>query len=131
MRPNMRLTQARLVTDDVERLAAFYADLIGTQTTLNAYYVEIPAGAATVGVSRHRFTELPSTQPIPGAGACGDTILDFLVDDVDAQYTRIDRLGVRWVQPPSTAPWGNRCMIFRDPEGHPISVFSRCPGSLH
>jgi hypothetical protein len=29
------------------------------------------------------------------------------------------------VLPPTTLPWGNRSMIFRDPAGNLINVFSR------
>jgi hypothetical protein len=32
---DMELVQSRIVTDDVERLAAFYARLIGVMVTLN------------------------------------------------------------------------------------------------
>jgi len=56
-------------------------------------------------------------------------ILDFLVDDVDAEYERIAALGVDWVTPPVTQPWGNRTMIFRDPEGNLVNVFSRGEGA--
>ena len=45
-------------------------------------------------------------------------ILDFLVADVDAEYPRIAALGVGWVLPPTTQPWGSRSMIFNDPEGN-------------
>lgn len=123
----MRLLQARLVTDDVERLAAFYADLLQTQATLNPYYVEIPAGPAGIGFSRHRFTQYQSSAACPTCAkgpACGETILDFLVDDVDAHHPRVDRLGVAWVLPPTTQPWGNRAMTFRDPDGHLVNLFS-------
>jgi uncharacterized glyoxalase superfamily protein PhnB len=34
-------------------------------------------------------------------------------------------MGVEWVMPPKTQPWGSRAMIFRDPEGHLVNVFSR------
>ena len=34
-------------------------------------------------------------------------------------------LGVDWVMPPTTQPWGSRSMIFRVPEGNLINVFSR------
>ena len=40
----MDLAQCRLVTDDVEGLAAFYARLLAVPTALNEYYVEIEAG---------------------------------------------------------------------------------------
>ena len=122
----MELVQSRIVTDDVQRLAAFYASLVGTRVALNDYYVEVPAGPASVGFSRRRFTEYREDQAArAGLPPCpAEIILDFLADDVDAEYRRITALGVDWVMPPATQPWGNRAMIFRDPEGILINVFS-------
>jgi predicted enzyme related to lactoylglutathione lyase len=113
----MELAQCRMVTEDVERLAGFYARLLGVPAALNEYYVEIPAGPASVGFSRQGFTECR-----PGSDRI---ILDFLAGDVDAEYPRIAALGVDWVMPPTTQPWGNRSIIFRDPAGNLINVFSR------
>ena len=113
----MELVQARIVTGDVERLAAFYARLVDTPVTLNEYYVEVPAGAVTVGFSHRRFAECPGRHPA--------VILDFVTGDVDAEYERIAALGVKWVTPPTTQPWGNSSMIFTDPEGQVVNVFSR------
>ena len=39
-------------------------------------------------------------------------------------YERIAALGVDWVMPPTDQPWGSRAMIFADPEGNLINVFS-------
>jgi uncharacterized glyoxalase superfamily protein PhnB len=47
------------------------------------------------------------------------------VADVDAEYERIAGLGVTVVMPPKTQPWGSRSMIFRDPGGNLVNVFSR------
>ena len=113
----MELAQSRIVTDDVAGLAGFYARLLGVPVALNEYYVEIQAGPASVGFSRRRFTECRDGE--------GDVILDFLADDVDAEYPRVAALGVEWVLPPTTQPWGNRSMIFRDPAGKLVNVFSR------
>jgi len=66
----MDLVQSRIVTDDVERLAAFYARLVRVSVVLNDYYVEVPAGAASVGFSRRRFTEYRGTRP-PGRAVRG------------------------------------------------------------
>ena len=129
----MELAQCRLVTDDVEGLAAFYARLLAVPTALNEYYVEIEAGAASVGFSRRRFTEHREADgpPAAGPGRRDAIILDFLADDVDAEYERIAALGVDWVMLPTTQPWGNRSMMFRDPAGNLVNVFSRsgagCP----
>jgi predicted enzyme related to lactoylglutathione lyase len=124
----MRLVQSRIVSDDVERLAAFYARLVRVPAALNDYYVEIQAGPASVGFSRRRFTEYPDDGPPaagPGQPRPAETILDFQADDVDAEYPRVAALGVSWVLPPATQPWGNRSMIFRDPAGNLVNVFSR------
>jgi len=122
----MELVQSRIVTDDVQRLAAFYASLVRTRVALNDYYVEVPAGPASVGFSRRRFTEYREDQAARAglAPRQAEIILDFLADDVDAEYRRVTALGVDWVMPPATQPWGNRAMIFRDPEGILINVFS-------
>jgi uncharacterized glyoxalase superfamily protein PhnB len=115
----VELVQSRIVTDDVAGLAGFYASLLGVPVTLNDYYVEVPAGPASVGFSRRRFTEYRDDD------GRDEVILDFLVEDVDAEYPRIAALGVEWVLPPTTQPWGNRSMIFRDPAGNLVNVFSR------
>jgi predicted enzyme related to lactoylglutathione lyase len=125
----MDLVQCRIVTDDVAGLAGFYATLIGVPAALNEYYVEIQAGPASVGFSRRRFTEAdaPCGRASGGraSGRRDGIILDFVVEDVEAEYARIAALGVEWVMPPTTQPWGNRSMIFRDPAGNLVNVFSR------
>jgi len=131
----VELVQARLVTDDVAGLAAFYAGLVGAQVPLNEYYVEVPAGPMTVGFSKRRFTEYCAAacpaRPLGGAAGSGpaerEVILDFQVADVDAECPRIAALGAGLVLPPTTQPWGSRSMVFTDPEGNLINVFSR-PG---
>jgi len=126
----VELVQSRIVTDDVEELAAFYARLVGTPVVLNEYYVEVPAGPMSVGFSKRHFTEYgKETAARPhGQQRQNETILDFMAADVDAEYQRISALGVAWVMPPATQPWGNRSMIFRDPEGNLVNVFSRSRG---
>jgi predicted enzyme related to lactoylglutathione lyase len=130
----MELVQCRMVTDDVEGLAGFYARLLDVPAALNEYYVEIQAGSASVGFSRRRFTECREADGTPAPSPSGPgpvrrdgIILDFLVGDVDAEYPRIAALGVDWVMPPTTQPWGNRSMMFRDPAGNLVNVLSR-PG---
>jgi predicted enzyme related to lactoylglutathione lyase len=122
----MDLVQSRIVTDDVERLAAFYARLVRVSVVLNDYYVEVPTAAASVGFSRRRFTEYQQDQ---AARPCGprhqpEIMLDFRAADVDAEYKRISRLGVTWVMPPAMQLWGCRTMIFRDPAGNLVTISS-------
>jgi len=122
----MELVQSRIVTDDVQRLAVFYARLVRAEVVLNDYYVEVPTGAMSVGFSRRRFTEYREDQAARSGRPQerAEIILDFQAGDVDAEYQRIAGLGVDWVTPPTTQPWGNRTMIFRDPQGNLVNVFS-------
>ena len=124
----VELVQARLVTDDVAGLAAFYAGLVGAQVPLNEYYVEVPAGPMTVGFSKRRFTEYCAAACPGPARPPREVILAFQVGDVDAEYPRIAALGVGLVLPPTTQPWGSRSMVFTDPEGNLVNVFSRQGG---
>ncbi|HZC74239.1 MAG TPA: VOC family protein [Jatrophihabitans sp.] len=123
----MEFVQARFVTDDVASLARHYSVLVGVSPALNDYYVEVPAGATSIGFSHCRFTE--DRRSISGCGReyavrRGEVILDFRVDDVDAEFVRIDALGAQWVFGPTTQPWGARSMMLRDPEGHLINIAS-------
>ncbi|HWF28631.1 MAG TPA: VOC family protein [Mycobacterium sp.] len=125
--PRVSLAQVRFVSTAIEPIAAFYAALLGISVPLNEHYLEVPAGPASVGFSKAGFTEDqgPHTACPPGLAAReGEIILDFTADDVDAEYSRIEALGVSWVMRPTTQPWGRRSMVFRDPNGHLINVSS-------
>lgn len=123
----MDLVQSRFVTDDVAQLAAFYGRLIQTNVVVNDYYVEVPTGGLSIAFSKCRFTEIGATCPAtPERAPCsGEAILDFRTRDIDQAYARIDRIGVEWVLPPTTQPWGDRAMTFRDPQGHLVNILSR------
>ncbi len=119
----MDLVQCRIVTDDVRTVGTFYATLAGVDVIFNDYYMEIPVGAATVGLSKCRFSDYSGCGE-PGLQR-GELVMDIAVDQIDREFERIRELGVEWVQPPTNQPWGARSMVFRDPEGHPVNMFSR------
>jgi len=68
---DMELVQSRIVTDDVERLAAFYARLAGVPVALNEYYVEVHTGPMSVGFSKRRFTEYHRNLPAAATDSTG------------------------------------------------------------
>ena len=126
-RPWVSLAQVRFVSTAIEPIAAFYAALLGVSVPLNEHYLEVPAGAASIGFSKVGFTEDRGPHAASRAGLAaqeGEIILDFTADDVDAEYSRVDALSVSWVMRPTNQPWGRRSMLFRDPHGHLINVSS-------
>jgi predicted enzyme related to lactoylglutathione lyase len=64
-----------------------------------------------------------------GAGAARpadnhSAIIEFRVDDVDQEYERLEKVISDFVQRPTTKPWGNRSLLFRDPDGNLINFFT-------
>jgi uncharacterized glyoxalase superfamily protein PhnB len=57
-------------------------------------------------------------------GADRSAILDFEVSNVDAEYERLQESVSDWVMPPTMQPWGARAILFRDPDGNIVHMFS-------
>jgi predicted enzyme related to lactoylglutathione lyase len=122
----MKLASVRLVTEDLSTLTAFYSALTETEPVTPfgpGDYVElhtegsIIALVTTAGVKR--FNNAAAV-----AAVNRSAILEFEVDDVDAERARLDDRVTDWIQEPTTQPWGNRSMLFRDPDGNLINVYS-------
>jgi uncharacterized glyoxalase superfamily protein PhnB len=60
------------------------------------------------------------------AGANKSVLLEFQVADVNQEYDRLKKsaLAIDWVMAPTTFPWGNRSIYFRDPEGNMVNLYS-------
>jgi catechol 2,3-dioxygenase-like lactoylglutathione lyase family enzyme len=119
----MRLAHARIVTNDVPALTRFYQDVIGVTPTGDDVYAEFRTGEVTLAISSQRAMDRY------GAGATRpqdnrSIILDFQVEDVDREQERLRPLVKEFVLEPTTQPWGNRSMLFRDPDGNLINFFA-------
>ena len=125
----MELVQSRIVTGEVEGMSRFYAVLLGQDVVTNPYYVEVPTAGQSVALARMRFSDFQHQCCGPPRGVRqGEVILDFAAEEIDGEYPRIDALGVEWLMLPTMQPWGRRSMMFRDPEGHLVNVFSKKEG---
>lgn len=70
-----------------------------------------------------RFTRIPVFfgEGVARPAANKSVIIEFLVENVDEDYGRIKDLTSEIVQKPTTMPWGNRSMLFRDPDSNLIN----------
>jgi uncharacterized glyoxalase superfamily protein PhnB len=121
----MTLKQTRLVTGDVATLTRFYEGVSqGKAAIINSGYAEFHSepcdGLAIVDPAQIRAYGEGVVQP--GINRCA--ILDFEVADVDAEYARLRDSVSDWVMPPTVQPWGARAILFRDPDGNLVHMFS-------
>jgi len=121
----MNFASVRLVTNDVDRLAAFYGTLTGTAPTRLApdfAQLTLPGGATLAISSERMIAQFNAGAAI--AAANRSAIIEFQVDDVDAEHKRLDS-AVDTIMTPANMPWGNRSMLLRDPDGNVVNVFAR------
>ncbi len=119
----MKFAQARIVTQDVPALVRFYRELTEMTPVGDDRYTELHGSQLSLAISNQRMIDLHSA----GAATSRSNrsmILDFEVADVDQEYARLRGFVDKFVLEPTTQPWGNRSMLFRDPDGNLINFFS-------
>lgn len=120
----MKLVSIRLITDDIQRLVSFYHHVIGVEANwATPDFAEIVTPAGTLAIGSTRTVALfaaGSAHPADNHTA----IIEFLVPDVDADYRRLRDTVEDFVNEPTTMPWGNRSLLFRDPDGNLINLFT-------
>lgn len=120
----MQFASIRIITDDLDRMVAFYEQVTGVTAERPApVFAELALPSATLAIGH------TDTVPLFGAdsarpAANRSVIIEFRVDDVDTEYDRLRPLVGEWVQAPTTMPWGNRSMLFRDPDGNLVNLFT-------
>ena len=121
----MNLASIRVITDDVEHLTAFYEQVTGlTARRLSPVFAELVTPGATLAIGATATVGLfGQGSAVPAANR--SAIIEFRVGDVDAEFTRLrDVIDGRVVQEPTTMPWGNRSLLFRDPDGTLVNLFT-------
>lgn len=120
----MHFASVRIITGDIARLVAFYERATGVRAqwaTEDFAEFRTPSAALAIGSTR--------TVPLfaPGSArpaANHSVILEFLVDDVDSVYENLTGFVEEFVNEPTTMPWGNRALLFRDPDGNLVNFFT-------
>lgn len=120
----MNLVSMRIITEDVERLVSFYEGISGLPATrYTPDFAELATPVCTLAIGSTRTMALFGgnvAQPATNRSV----ILEFLVADVDKDFERLRPLVDNVVQEPTTMPWGNRSLLFRDPDGNLVNFFT-------
>ena len=119
----MNFVSIRLIAADMRTMVGFYEMVAGQAADwLAPVFAEIVTSAATIAIGSVDTVALfkeGSAEPLANRTA----IIEFMVDDVDAEFERLkDKVEI--VHAPKLMPWGNRSVQFRDPEGTIVALFS-------
>jgi uncharacterized glyoxalase superfamily protein PhnB len=118
----MKFASTRLIAADINAVVGFYEMVTGQPAEwLAPVFAEIVTPSATLAIGSVETVAL-FKEGSAEAGANRTAIIEFMVDDVDAEFARV-KGKVEVVHEPKMMPWGNRSVQFRDPEGTLVSLF--------
>ena len=120
----MDFVSIRIITGDVARLVAFYEQATGVRAAwATEEFAELETPHATLAIAGTRTVPLFA----PGSARPAENhsvITEFLVDDVDRAHHNLAGSVTDFVNEPTTMPWGNRSLLFRDPDGNLVNFFT-------
>lgn len=119
----MKFASTRLIARDIHAVVGFYEALTDRKAEwLAPVFAEIVTAGATLAIGSAETVALFKEGTVEPA-ANRTAIIEFQVDDVQAQFARLkDELEV--VLEPKLMPWGNLVVQFRDPEGTIVSLYT-------
>lgn len=122
----MNIVSIRIITADVEKLLKFYEQITGlTAIRYTEDFAELQTPSATLAIGSTKTLQLFGGSHVAEAALNRTAIIEFLVTDVDSEYKRlVDAIATGLVQQPTTMPWGNRSLLFRDPDDNLVNFFT-------
>ncbi|MEK0098697.1 VOC family protein [Streptomyces sp. NPDC056002] len=120
----MDFVSIRIITSNVARLVEFYEKATGVAAAwATEDFAELRTPSANLAIAGTRTVPLFA----PGSARPADNhsvIIEFLVDDVDRVHENLTGVVSDFVNEPTTMPWGNRALLFRDPDGNLVNFFT-------
>lgn len=122
----MKIASIRIITADIKPLIKFYEQVTGLPIIeYTEDFAELRTPSFVLAIGSTRTLQLFGGAHLATPESNRSLILEFCVDDVDSEYHKlVAYLGNNIVQIPTTMPWGNRSMLFRDPDGNLINFFT-------
>jgi predicted enzyme related to lactoylglutathione lyase len=120
----MDFVSIRIITGDIARLVGFYERVTGVQANWSTEdFAELRTGSGTLAIASTRTVALFAADSARPADN-NTVIIEFLVDDVDSVHRNLTGFVADFVTEPTTMPWGNRSLLFRDPDGNLVNFFT-------
>ena len=120
----MKLSSLRIITNEIKNLVPFYEKITGLPAKwYTDDFAEITTDGSNLAIASTRTLSLFGNNFAEAANN-KSVIIEFRVADVDDQYAKIKDFLNDVIQEPTTMPWGNRSLLFRDPEGNLVNFFT-------
>lgn len=125
----MNLVSIRIITADIEGLIMFYEQITGSSVVrYTPDFAELKTKTATLAIGSTKTLQYFGGEDVAQPAKNRSAIIEFMVDNVDKDYQRlVDFLKPYILQPPTIMPWGNKSLLFRDPDGNLVNLFT--PGN--
>lgn len=122
----MNLSSIRIITADIKRLVQFYENITGMSFTwYTDDFAELRTPLGSLAIGSTRTLAFFGGDDVASPSSNRSVIIEFQVDDVDNKYQQLTNiLGEEVVQKPTTMPWGNRSLLFRDTDGNLVNFFT-------
>jgi catechol 2,3-dioxygenase-like lactoylglutathione lyase family enzyme len=119
----MDLVSVRIITDNLDAMVEFYENVTGIAADWPApVFAELHYPSCTLALGHTSTAALFNNAARPAQNQTA--IIEWVVDDVDAEYQRLKPIVSDWEQEPTLMPWGNRSILFRDPDGNLVNLFT-------
>lgn len=122
----MNLLSIRIITGEIERLIRFYEHITGLSVIqYTPDFAELRTLTTTLAIGSTKTLQFFGGEAIAKPEQNRSIIIEFRVDDVDKDYERLSAyLQENIVQEPTVMPWGNKSLLFRDPDGNLVNFFT-------
>jgi catechol 2,3-dioxygenase-like lactoylglutathione lyase family enzyme len=122
----MNLVSIRIITANVKALVNFYEQVTGMPAVeYTPDFAELKTRSGTLAIGSTNTLQFFGGEEVAKAAQNHSAIIEFRVDDVEQDYRRLaDLLQSYLVQKPTTMPWGNKSLLFRDPDGNLVNLFT-------
>ncbi len=122
----MKLTSLRIIANDIRQSVEFYEKTMEVAAQwYTEDFAELGTNSITIAIGSTRTMKMFGNEHPTEFQSPGNIIIEFMVSDVDREYERIKNLTDHIVQEPTTMPWGNRSLLFCDPDGNLINFLLR------
>ncbi len=122
----MNLVSIRIITSNVNGLVKFYEQVTGMPVMqYTPDFAELQTQTATLAIGSTKTLQFFGGDEVAQPAQNRSVIIEFRVDDVEKDYERLaEYLQNNIVQKPTTMPWGNKSLLFRDPDGNLVNLFT-------